>query len=431
MPRRPWLILIALCLLISPIGFAVGRWTASAPRRAGVTKQYSVINASAEHKRTASSDTTDYLSVTIENLGEVEFDQAFGLLQSAPKEALAAWAKRLEVLPVGPRRTAGITAFFKTLAQIDTKTAVDLALGMNRYEPRWTAIGSIGSAAPTANLSEVARMYIELHEKKLGLSDLIINWSRADPIATAHFLSSYEGEVDNRDVGQLMASWAALDPDAAREWLAQQIPSRRDEDVYAGFYSGWLEQDRLAALNELTTRVGDETFKKALNVVSKDLFKDSPASAREYILTLPPTSQGTAVDAIVGDVTAVYLSGVPDLQADDVAKWLITLPENLWREAVGEVVNRWPERDSAGRDAWIDQLPLNTHDAVLASYCRAGNSYIQAQNFRMGLRIRDSNLRQETLRDVFSNMEEEAQKALWRNEQLTPAETKELAKILK
>lgn len=340
------------------------------------------------------------------------------------------WTKRLEALPVGPRRTAGITAFFKTLAQIDTKTAVDLALNMSRYEPRWTAIGSIANATPAVNLSEVARMYTALHEKKLGLSDLVINWSRADPTATAKFLSGYEGEVDNTDIAQLMASWAALDSTAAIEWLANQPPGRRDEDVYAGFYSGWFEQDRAAALNALRTGANDKTLSKALRAVTKDVFKDSPGSAREFVLTLPSSAQETAVDSIVHDVTAIYLSGVPDLQASDVAKWLITLPEELWREAVGEVVNRWPEQDSAGRDAWINQLPLDQHDVVLAAYCRAGNSYIRAQNIGMGLRIRDSSLREKTLRDVFGNMEEQAQQALWRNEQLTSREMKELAKIL-
>lgn len=431
MPRRRLLILIAGCLLISPIGFAVGHWTGATPRHPGATDQYSVPEAGAGRKPIGSGATTDYSDVLIENLGQVEFDQAFDLLHSAPKEALTAWTKRLEALPVGPRRTAGITAFFKTVAQIDTKTAVDLALSLNRYEPRWTAIGSIGSAAPAANLGEVARMYTELHEKKLGLGNFVIDWSRSDPVATAHFLSSYEGEVDNRDVAQLMANWAALDSAAASEWLASQVPGRRDEDVYAGFYSGWFEHDRAAALNALRMRANDETLSKALKAVSMALFKDSPAGAREYILTLPPSAQETAVNAMVHDVTAIYLSGVPELQASDVAKWLLTLPENLWHEEVGEVVNRWPEQDGAGRDAWIDQLPLNTHDAVLAAYCRAGNSYIQAQNIRMGLKIRDSNLRQETLRDVFHNMEEEAQKALWRNEQLTPTERKELSKILK
>jgi hypothetical protein len=431
MPRRRWLVLIAVCLLVSPIGFAVGHWSASTARDAGVAQRNPVLEARMEPKQVAPSERTDFANVTIENLGQVEFDQAFGLLQSAPKEALIAWTKRLEALPVGPRRTAGITAFFKTLAQIDTKAAVDLALSMNRHEPRWIAIGSIGNATPAANLSEVARMYIALNEKKLGLSDLVMNWSRADPTATAEFLSSYKGEVDNRDVALLMASWAALDSTTAREWLANQIPDRRDEKVYAGFYSGWLEQDRLAALNDLTMRLNDDTFKKALEVVSKDLFKESQDDVRAFILTLPTSAQETAVYSIVGDVTALYLSGGPDLQAGDVAKWLITLPEKLWSDKVGEVVNRWPEQDSAGRDAWIDQLPLNTHDAVLADYCRAGNSYVQAENIAAGLRIRDSNLRQKTLRDVFTNMEEDAQQAVWRNTPLTPTEIKELAKILK
>lgn len=372
----------------------------------------------------------NYSAVTIENLGKVEFDQAFGLLRSASKEALIAWTKRLEALPIGPRRKAGITAFFKTLAQIDAATAVDLALRMNGNEPRWTAIGSIANATPATNLREVARMYAQLHEKKLGLGNLITNWSRSDPVATAEFLSNYEGQVDNRDVAELIANWAARDSAAASDWLASQVPGRRDDDVYAAFYSGWLQQDRAAALNTLRARVNDESLSKALKAVSMDLFKDSPAGAREFILTLPPSAQETAVDGPVHDVTAFYLSGVPDLQAEDVAKWLITLPENLWRETIGEVMNRWPEQDSAGRDAWIDQLPRATHDAVLVAYCRAGNSYIQAQNIRMGLKIRDSNLRQQTLRDVFSQMEEQAQQALWRNEQLTPTEMKELAKIL-
>jgi hypothetical protein len=431
MPRRRWLILIAICLLIAPIGFAVGHWSGSTAGRANIASQNSVSDAGAEKRRTASSETTDYSNVTIENLGQVEFGQAFELIHSAPKEALTSWTKRLEALPVGPRKAAGITAFFKTLAQIDAKTAVDLALSMNRRQARWTAIGSIANAISAADLGEVARMYTTLNEKKLDLSDLVIPWSRVDPRATARFLSGYQGDVDPWNVAELMTSWAALDPEAAKEWLANQAPTRRDENVYAGFYSGWLEHDRLAALNDLRTRASDETFKKALGGVSKDLFKESQQDAREYILTLPSGSQETAVDAIVGDVTAIRLSGVPEFQANDVAKWLLTLPENLWREAVGEVVNRWPEQDSAGRDAWIDQLPLNTHDAVLAAYCRAGNSYVQAQNIRMGLRIRDSNLRQQTLRDVFSNMEEQAQQALWRNTELTPAEMKELAKILK
>jgi hypothetical protein len=433
MPSRTSLALAGFCCLIAPIGFALGRWSGSTTTPATVASARESPASTARISERAGRPATEpanYSTVAIENLGEVEFDQAFSLLQSVPKEALTVWAKRLEALPVGPRKTAGITAFFKTLAQMDTRTAVDLALSLERYEARWTAVGSIGNATPAANLGEVARMYTALHEKKLGLSDLIINWSRADPAATAEFLAGYEGDVDNKDIEQLMANWAALDSAAASRWLENQVAGRRDEDVYAGFYSGWLEEDRAAALSALRSRASDKTLSKALGTVTMDLFKDLPESAREFVLTLPANAQESAVHSIVHDVTAIYLGGVPDLRASDVAKWLVTLPEELWRDTVGEVVNRWPDEDSVGRDAWIDQLPLDSHDALLVAYCRAGNSYIQAENLKMGLRIRDESLRRKTVRDVFGDMEEQAQQALWRNEQLTPAERKELAKIL-
>jgi len=366
----------------------------------------------------------------IENLGQVEFDQALNLLHSAPKEALTAWTKRLEGLPAGPRRTAGITALFKTLAQIDATTAVDLALSLNLREPRWTAIGAICNAIPAANLNEVARMYTALNEKKLGLFGFVFSWSRSDPVATAEFLSNYGGDVENDDVRQLMANWAALDPVAATEWLAKH-PVHRDATVYAGFYSGWLEHDRAAALDDLRTHLDDQTFNKALEVVSKDLFKESQEAARTFILTLLPAAQETGVDAIVGDVTAIYMSGTPDLQADEVAKWLITLPDNLWHQNLGTILNRWPEKDEAARDEWIDQLPPATRDEVLADYCREYSPYAPQNNIRAGLRIRDPKLRQETFRKIFGDMDQEARQDLLANAKLLPAEMKELTKILK
>ena len=373
----------------------------------------------------------DFSQVTIENLGQVEFDQAFALLHSAPREALLAWTKRLEALPIGPRRTAGISAFFKTLAQIDAKTAVDLALSMERREARWTAFGSISNATPAVNLKEVARLYTALNEKKLSIFDLVLNWSRSDPVATAAFLSGYRGDVEKDDLRVLMANWAALDPAAAREWLAKADPARRDSEVYAGFYSGWLEHDRFDALSDLTTHIQDPTFKKALEVVSLDLFKESQEAVRTFILTLPPAEQQTAVDSIVHDVTAIYLSGGPDLKVDEVAAWLIGLPETLWHDQLGHVLNRWPDEDVARRNAWLDQLPPGTQDAVFAEFCRAYNSYDPTDNFRAGLRIQDAKLREQTLGNIFRGMETDVRQELLSHVQLSSAEMQELAKILK
>lgn len=431
MRRRQWLFFVAACLLVSPIGFAVGHWSGATPHPAGATDQYPVseTGGAPAPQLTNSRSAADYSGVTIENLGQVEFDQALNLLHSAPKKALQAWTKRLEELPVGPRRTAGITAFFKALSQIDASAAVDLALSLNLQEPRWNAIGAISTAIPAANLNEVARMYTALNEKKLSLTDLVLNWSRSDPVATADFLSNYSGEVDSRDVCFLMANWAALEPAAAQEWL-EKHPAHRDPTVYAGFYSGWLEHDQPAALNDLTTRLDDPTFSKALEAVSMDVFKASPDAARTFILTLKPAAQETAVSAIVGDVTAIYMRGAPDLQADVVANWLVTLPENLWHENLGAILNRWPDQDRVARDGWIDQLPPGPRDAALAEYCRAYSPYVPTDNFRAGLKIRDPTLRQETFRKIFGEMDPEVREELLAKVQLLPEETQDLMRIL-
>jgi hypothetical protein len=428
MPQKRWLILIAVCFVISPISFGVGHWSGALPRYQNSAQQNPAVEVGPRLK--PSDEAKDYSGVLIENLGQVEFDQALDLLQSAPKEALAAWAKRLEDLPVGPCKTAGINAFFKALSQIDAATAVELALSMKRQDPKWTAVGAIRSAMPAASLNEVARMYTALSEKKLLLNDLVWNWSRSDPVATAKFLSNYSGQVDNEDIAQLMTNWAALDPAAAQAWLTEH-PDRREAGVYAGFYSGWVEYDRTTALNDLRARVDDEAYGNARDTVSKDLFKDSPDAARTFILTLPPAAQKAAVGAIVGDVTAVYLSGTGDLQTDEVAKWLITLPDELWRENLGEVMNRWNYRDRAGLDGWIDQLPPTTRDAVLADYCKASGAYLRVENIRAGLKILDQNLREETLRHVFNETEPKGHEQFLTDTELLPAEKEELARILK
>ena len=426
MPRRRWLTLIAVCFVISPISFGVGHWSGALPYHGSAQQNGGLEVAPSVKPR---DEAKDYSGVLIENLGQVEFDQALDLLESAPKEALATWVKRLEHLPLGPCKTAGINAFFKALSQIDAATAVELALSMKRQDPRWTAIGAVSKAMPAANLSEVARMYTALNEKKLSLADLVWNWSRSDPVATAKFLSNYGGQVDNADVAQLMTNWAALDPAAAQAWLTEH-QDRREAGVYAGFYSGWVEHDRTTALNDLRARVDDETYGKALDTVSKDLFKDSADAARTFILMLPPAAQEAGVGAIVGDVTAVYLSGAGELQADEVAKWLITLPDKLWRENLGEVMNRWDYRDRAGLDGWIDQLPSTTRDAVLADYCKASGAYLQVENVRAGLKILDQNLREETLRHVFNETEPEDHEQFLTDADLLPAEKEELARIL-
>ena len=423
---------LALGLLVGPVCFCFGRWTrpAAAPARTVSTEVSSRI-ATAEPPRAQTNDRSELAKVTIENLGGVEFEHAYELLRSAPREALINWTRRLERLPQGPRRSAGIEAFFKTLAQIEARTAVDLALTMERHEPRWGAFGAIARATPASDLREVARMYTVLNEKKLSVGGLVHAWSLSDPVSTAEWIASYPGEIANDEIASLMSNWAAVDPAAARQWLATAGGHRHDPTVYAGLYSGWAEADPAAAFSDLAARGEDANFKKVIETVAEEVFKNSPDAARTFVSTLPTgAAQDAAVGAIVSDVTGIYLGGGPDLMADEVAKWLLTLPEHLWRENIGSVVNSWPDKDEAGQQTWINQLPQQTRDVVLAGYCRAYYPGRPTRNFQAGLRIVDRELREETLRKIFREMEEEPRQQLLKNLELSGEEARELGRIL-
>ena len=431
------MVLGVLCVLVAPIGLLLGRWSVS-------TAPLSTSDAAAALRSEARSsakaglsatELADFSNVRIENLGQVEFDHAFELLHSAPKEALTAWTRRLEMLPVTPRKTAAISVFFRTLAQIDTRAAVDLALSMERTDPRWMAIGAVDVAAPLANLPEVARMYTAINETRQALvGDLIAKWSMTDPEATARFLASYPGKVTNDEIARFIGNWVALDPAAATQWLLETDASRRCPRVYADFYAGWMLKDRMAALEDLAARGGDKIFKKAIQTVSENLFTDSPDAARSFVLKLPTSAaQKAAVDQITLHITGLFL-GSGDylhLKPDEVAKWLFTLPDDLWHKEIGYVIERWADKDPSAVDAWLNQQPPQTKDRLLAEQCLAFNWNVPTAGFKAGLQIRDRELREETFREIFKDKVEEGKEELLQNADLSGEEAAELKRILK
>jgi hypothetical protein len=376
----------------------------------------------------------DFSNNTIENLGNVEFDHAFELLRTAPKEALSAWTNRLEALPVTPRKTAAISMFFRTLAQIDTKVAVDLALNIQRADPRWAAIRAVDVAAPSVSLPEVARMYTAADETKMALvGDLIGKWSMTDPEATARFLASYPGKVTNDEIARFIGNWAALDPAAATRWLGETDASRRNAQVYATFYSGWMLKDRTAALEELAARSGEKIFKKAIQTASENLFADSPEAARSFVLMLPTeAAQKTAVEQITWHITTVFLGSGDYLQLkpDDVAKWLFTLPDNLWQKEIGAIIDRWADTDRFGVDAWLSQLPPQTRDRLLAEQCLAFNWNLPTTGLKAGLQINDRELREKTLRRIFEDKDQEGKQEILQKAELSGEEAAEMQRIL-
>jgi hypothetical protein len=408
MERPALLFLSATTVAIALVGFAAGRQSVGKTDTVGGRGPGGESPAGELRPRSTRDDEiADLSKVTIENLGQVEFEQAYDLLQAAPREVLSGWTRRLEALPVGPRKTAAITAFFKTLAQLDAKTAVDLALSLTRREPRATATSAIKAATPASSLAEVARLLSSVKPENARDSaiDLIVNWSCTDPVSTSQFVASHPEMADEVGLALLLGNWAALDPGAAKAWLDQLDASQQDPRVYRGFYGGWFEYDRPAALNHLIANAGDEKLNKAIEGVAYVLFSESPATARAFVLDLPEgPARKAAISHITVEAAGHFLRGTPSFSADAVAKWLVTLPADNWQENLGSVVSKWSGEDPVAVEHWLNDMPTPTRDQIAAEFCLAYDSDDPQRNFAAGLTIDDRQLRENTFREVFKKV---------------------------
>ena len=116
MERKNWVMLATLSL-VAAISFGLGhssgshsdsnvgqrskpaRSSETAPGLTATQREDLPSQLHNNEKSYTATGTTDLAKVRIENLGQVEFDVAFDLVKSAPKEVLAGWTKRLENLP--------------------------------------------------------------------------------------------------------------------------------------------------------------------------------------------------------------------------------------------------------------------------------------------------------------------------------------------
>lgn len=433
MARRTFLFLAATTVAIAFLGFAAGRQSVGTT---GTVRGPGVNSPASELRRRSirEEEIADLSKVTIENLGQVEFEQAYNLLQAAPREVLSDWTRRLEALPVGPRKTAAISTFFKTLAQLDAKTAVDLALTLTRREPFVVATSAINAATPASSLAEVARLLASGKVEKMPVSatSLIVNWSCTDPVSTSQFVASHPEMAHENELSLLLGNWAALDPAAAKAWLDDLDASRQEPRVYRGFYSGWFEHDRPAALNHLIANAGDEKLNKAIEGAAYVLFSESPATARAFVLDLPEgPARKTAINEIATEAAGRFIRGTPSFSADAVAKWLFTLPADNWQDTLGSVVSKWSEQDAAAVDHWLNDMPTPTRDRVAAAFCLAYDSDDPQRNFAAGLRIDDRQLREATFREIFKKVgSKKRARELLQRANLPPEQAADLERIM-
>jgi hypothetical protein len=393
-------------------GFQVGRQSVDA---AALSMRAAETRADAPNlpPRSGAIGTTDHGDPRISEIATVPFSELYDVLRSASREQLLAWAHDLERMPRGPRQRAAITAYYKSLIQVDHRAAIEAVLHARYLPMRDVAIEAMMKASPESIWADLAEMTAQLSYPGRGWAqdDLIKNWSRVDPVAASEFVEKHRfsagiklpGDEPDRVVS-LLSNWGEIDPTAARNWLEADI-SRQTADAFRSFLTSWGRIDRAAAIDYAIANQQRPNFETATNELVYEFVRSTKEDASRLLLLLPPEAAKAALKK-VADVTNPHeidpnIDRPPNYQQppEEVAHWMVTLPLELWKESIGRVAEGWLNHDEDSAMAWFAQLLPEQRDVTIVSLCREAKAHQTAAGkvIELGLTISDPKVRDATL----------------------------------
>jgi hypothetical protein len=393
-------------------GFEAGRHSVDAA---------AVANSIASNQRFSARDSSSLYKplaereqdrITVREIATVPFSELYDILKSASREQLLAWAADLERMPRGPRQRAAVTAYYKSLIQVDHHAAIDAVLHAKNLIARDAAIDAMMKAAPESIWADLAEMTGQLPYPGRGAQDnLIPNWSRVDPVAVSRFVEKHRfregitlGDDEYDRVVSLLNNWGEIDPSAARKWLEEDA-SRQTADAFRAFLASWGRVDRAAAIAYAIANQQRPDFGAATNDLVYEFVRSTKEDASRLLLLLPPDAAKAALKN-VADLTNPHeinpnIDHPPNYQRppEEVARWMVTLPVELCRESIGRVAEGWLNHDDDSAKAWLTQLQPELRDVTIVSVCREAKArQISAQQvIEIGLTISDPKLRDTTL----------------------------------
>jgi hypothetical protein len=376
-------------------GFEAGRETVDAA--AGARSEATVIaqpSADPISQKTTLLE-RDHSQITIRDIATVPFSELYDVLKSASREQLLAWARDLERMPRGPRQRAAVAAYYKSLVQVDHHAALEAVLHAKNLDMRDVALEAMSRAAPESIWGDLAEM-LELlpHQRRRGFrEDVIWNWSRVDPAATSRFIEKHPVAGEDERLFSLLCNWTEIDPTSARDWL-EESASRQTKDAFRAFLTTWAGADRPAAINYAVANATRANFAEALNDLAYYFVRQFRDDATTLLLLLPREQAREAMKAISHNTTAIFIHAPEDYQKppDVIAPWMVRQALDLWDDSIGNVVNSWLIQEAGAATAWLNQLPTERRDAVIADLCQTPSDF-KERVFTLGLTIHDRKVR--------------------------------------
>jgi len=419
----------ASSLVLLFASFSVGRFSERRAQQLSTARAKQLAAATSPKTNRLQSDGADENDhILVANVATVSFAELWDVLRAGAPAKRAEWAHEVKQLPPGTRRNAALKSFYKIWAELDPIAALNGLEEIQDKRMQSPAFDAAADAAADSALPAFAELQSRLGYRTNSFSGraILARWAAADPPGVAQFLETHP-QTNAGFFMDVTYNWANSDPEKAAEWFTNlKMPAmndprypraedRRRLEAARGLLEAWVEKDTRGAAAFAATRAQDPDITKALGEFTGALFIKSHDQAAAFILSLPDeNSQRAALTEIsnyIGGKPFILREGGddeepedPEIPAEDVPAWLVSLPPNVWIDKVGEIFQGWSQADSAGAEGWLRSLPSDMRSKAIVNFAGSASAEQAPRVFELITLIEDANSRRGALGNFVANL---------------------------
>jgi hypothetical protein len=361
----------------------------------------------------------DYRQLAIEEMLAQPFSEFYEALRAAPAAARDTWAAQIASMPPGPRRTAAFRAFYKLLVQFDPAAAAEKVAAITDPRLQRFALHLLVDAAPESAVPLVAELVVRLNVPeeypRNSFSEICREWSVLDPPALARFFETHPEHESNYLYEVLIYDWAALDPEAAVDWLSRHEIGRpsdytesppREVRVASSLIEGWFLHDPAGATEYVVSHADNPDFQNAVaDLAARFYAMNRRQDVKAYFERLPTDAARRLMFEGLRDTGRFDSEDEMRTRHTDprsMTEWITQYPAQYWQGTLGLRLEYWAQRDLDDLLGWLTQQPVPIRDAVAEDFQVPHEASFEDFANRI-FNITDSALRDQLLRTLVSN----------------------------
>lgn len=411
MSSRPTSFVVAISL-VAALSFAAGRLV---PKRSDASVPSPTAEAATDN-RANEMPVPVPIPAHLPDVVKMPFREAYMILKSAPEGTLRSYFNDLQQKRPKPVRYAAMVSFFKTLIHVNPRLTSEMILQLKK-DDRWPAMYAIRDASPPRGMQAVAEVLLGFDRMEISscswdmLRETIEEWAKNDPLALKEFLESHRSQNVDRYFPQLIRQWAAYDPEAAHQWMLEEVakhpaPPPGDENLGDGWTStvggmevdwllGFLENDPDTAVTYVLEHATDPAIKDAIESFAGDLFTMSPDRARDFLNRLPEEQLVAGLLGINRKADRFVRSEEKDntISPRYVAEWMIRSFPDTWQRCFDNVLLEWKYGNAQELFSWMTDLPAATREAVVRKFPTFVSDEKPSEDFDLIMQVHDLSIR--------------------------------------